>query len=469
MKTDVVIIGAGPGGYVAAIRLGQLGKEVTIIDKAQVGGTCLQMGCIPSKALIGVGHLMESFHEAATMGFEIKGEIKLDFGKTQEWKNKILSQLTRGIQGLLKANKVNLVQGEASFKSPKELIVKGPDGEKTIEFNTCMIATGSIPIEIPGFKFDGKKVISSTEALNLPEIPKRMAVIGGGYIGLEMGMMYAQLGTAVTVVEMTPHLLPGFDTDCVAVIEKKMKKLKMDVLVETKAASYQEKGKSLVMKLDRKGESIDLETDVILVTVGRRPFSGGLKLENAGLKVNAQGYLDVNESLQTALAHIYCIGDLAKQSNPQPMLAHRASKEGEVAAEHIAGHGNVYDVRAIPAVVFTTPELASVGLNETEAKAKGYNVIVGKFPFMAIAKSLIGNHPEGFVKIIAERDSKLMLGMQIVGHDAGNLISEGVPLLEMGATVTDLALMVHAHPTLPEAIMEAAKAALGEAIHIPNR
>ena len=462
MKTDVVVIGGGPGGYVAAIRLSQLGKKVILIEKEKMGGTCLQVGCIPSKALIRVGKLLEEIENCSKLGIEISGDINVNLPKLLEWKENTTKLLTKGVEGLCKANQVQILKGQAKFSGSHSVIVKNDGKEETIEFDHCIIATGSIPFEIPGFSFDGKKILNSSHALSLKEIPNQLAVIGGGYIGLELGSFYAKLGTQVTVIEMMPQLLPGFDLDAVKVIERKLRKDKVEILLETKAINYKEQNGKVKLKVDRKGESIEIETDFILVTVGRKPYCKDLEIEKAGLKTNEKGFIPVNQSLQTHVSHIYAIGDIAKD----PMLAHKASKEGEVAAEHICGKESTFDSQAIPAVVFTDPEMASVGLIEREAKDQGMEILIGKFPMSASSKAMIAGHTEGFVKIIADKNSRTILGVLIVGYEAGTMISEAAILVEMGATLDDLALTIHPHPTLPESVMEAAKAALGEPIHI---
>lgn len=464
MRSKTVVIGAGPGGYVAAIRLGQLGQEVTLIEKAKLGGTCLHMGCIPSKALIGVAKHFEEMNSLSRMGLTVEGQVKLDFATTQKWKQGSLDQLARGIAGLCKANKVNVIQGEARFNSAHQLKITTAAGEDSLDFEQCIIATGSVPAAIPTFPFNGKTIVSSTEALAFEAVPKRLVVLGGGYIGLEMASMYAKLGTAVTVVEMLPGLLTGFDPEAVSVVEKKLRRNKVEIHVNTKAVSYKDIPGGVQLTVDRGGETSTIDADAILVTVGRKPFTANLDLEKAGVEKTPQGFIKVNERLQTSVPNIYAIGDVATQ----PMLAHKASYEAEIAAENIAGHKSIYDSKVVPGVVFTDPELASVGLSADEAKQKGYSVIIGKFPFAALGKALITGHTDGFVKVVADATSHLILGLQIVGSDAGNLISEGVALIEMGSTVDDLGLMIHPHPTMGEALMEAGKAATGQAIHVPN-
>jgi len=466
MKVNTVVIGAGPGGYVAAIRLAQLGVETLIIEKQYYGGVCLNVGCIPSKALI---HAAKSYYKAqnefSEMGIEV-GKTKLDFEKTIAWKDGIVKKLTSGIAGLLKGNKVKMMQGEARFKSSKKLEVTTSEGKvETVEFENCILATGSSPTVIPSLPVDQKTVIDSTGALALKKLPKEMIIVGGGYIGIELGMAYAKLGTEVTVVEFMDRVLAAFDKDVTQVVEKKLKKLKVKVLASSKALGVKTKGNRVTLDVETPKGKESLEADHVCVCVGRTPNTKNLGLEKAGLKADEKGFLKVNSKLQTSVKNIYAIGDIAGQ----PMLAHKASKEGEIAAEVIAGHNSEYDVRQIPAVVFCDPEIAQSGISEDEAKAKKLNVTVSKFPYAAVGRSLTTNETEGFVKFIADKESKEVLGITIVGANASDLISEAALAIEMCAFTEDLALTVHPHPTFGEILMEAAKGNLGEAIHIINR
>jgi len=458
---NVVVIGAGPAGYVCAIRLAQLGQKVTVVEKATVGGTCLNIGCIPSKALIAAGSLLEKIGHADAMGITAEG-VKLDVSKLVEWKAGIVSKLTGGVAGLLKNHKCVYIEGTAKLTGKNSVEVTGKDGKQTLEADDIVIATGSIPIEIPGFAFDEKHVWSSTGALVPDRIPNHIVVIGGGYIGLELGLMYQKLGSQVTVLEATGGALPGQDRDCVKVIERSMKKRKVKLMTETFAQGYEAKGKQLFVRVKTaKGEDT-IECDQILSTVGRRPFSAGLGLESVGLKTDERGFLPVDKQMRTKVPNIYAIGDIAGQ----PMLAHKGSKEGTVAAAVIAGQPEEYDVRCVPAVIFTAPEMAAVGLTEDECKERGLTVKVGKFPFAASGRAMSLMETEGFVKIVADAKTDEVLGVQMVGPEVTELIAEATLAIEMGATAEDIARTIHAHPTLPEAMMEAAEAVHTMAVHI---
>lgn len=458
---NVVVIGAGPAGYVCAIRLAQLGQKVTVVEKAQVGGTCLNIGCIPSKALIAAGSLLEKIGHADAMGITAEG-VKLDVAKLVEWKSGIVSKLTGGVAGLLKNHKCTYIEGTAKITGKNSVEVTGKDGKQTLKADDIVIATGSIPIEIPGFAFDEKHVWSSTGALVPDRIPKHIVVIGGGYIGLELGLMYQKLGSQVTVLEATAGALPGQDRDCVKVIERSMKKRKVKLMTETFAQGYEAKGKQLFVRVKTKQGEDTIECDQILSTVGRRPYSAGLGLESVGLKTDERGFLPVDKQMRTKVPNIYAIGDIAGQ----PMLAHKGSKEGTVAAAVIAGQPEEYDVRCVPAVIFTAPEMAAVGLTEDECKERGLTVNVGKFPFAASGRAMSLMETEGFVKIVADAKTDEVLGVQMVGPEVTELIAEATLAIEMGATAEDIARTIHAHPTLPEAMMEAAEAVHTMAVHI---
>ncbi len=457
-KAEAVVLGGGPGGYVAAIRLGQLGKETILVEKDNLGGVCLNIGCIPSKALIRVAKLKKRLEAAKQIGLEVSG-LNIDFPKVQTWKQSVVDRLTSGVEYLCKGNNVKVVKGVGTFKGPQQVEVKTATGTENIETKDAVIATGSRSIELPNLKFDGAHIISSTEALALQEIPKNFVVIGGGVTGLEMGTMYAQLGSKVTIIEMLEQLLPGTDIDLVRIVERSLRKLGVDYHVKSKANEFRE-GK-VYAELEG-GKEAAFDADKVLVTVGRRPNSDQIGLQAAGVKTDSYGYIQVDKRMQTNVPGIYAIGDVVGP----PMLAHKASKEGVVAAEVIAGMNSEADFRAIAGVVFTDPEIATVGLTEAQAKEKGYEPIVGKFPFTALGRALLAGDMEGFVKIVADKNSDVVLGVHIVGAEASDMISEGALAIEMGATLEDIAFTIHPHPTLPEAIMEAAEAAKGKAIHI---
>ena len=460
---DAVVIGAGPGGYVAAIRLAQLGKKTALVDKEALGGVCLNWGCIPSKALIAAANLVESVREAANRG--ITADPKVDIDRLRQFKNDVVKKLVGGVGMLEKGNGVEVLKGKATFVGPNAIEVEGKDGKERVEAGAFIVATGARPIEIPGFAFDGKDVWSAKEAVDLPDLPKRLVVIGGGIIGLELGTVYAKLGSKVTVVEALPTILSGIDPEAVRLVQKGLRQRDAVVHVNAKAKGLERTGGALSVKIEVDGQEQAIECDKVLVAVGFRPNSENLGLEKVGVKVGPKGFVEVNERYQTSVPSIYCIGDLAGP----PLLAHKASKEGEIAAEVIAGKKSVRDWVALPAAIFTDPEVAVVGLSEEEARKQGYEPITGKFAFAALGRAIAIDHTEGFVKVIADKESKLLLGATIVGAEASDLIAEAALALEMGAYVEDVALTIHAHPTLPEAFMEACKAALGEAIHALNR
>jgi len=471
-RFDAVVIGAGPGGYPAAIRLGQLKVKTAVIEREYMGGVCLNVGCIPSKAVIHAAKMYEKLGHTEDIGITIQGKPALDMAKMQQWKGGVVNKLTSGVRTLLKGNGVTIIEGSATLAGAgpdgHKITVKGKDGaEQTIIAKNIVLATGSRPIEIPGFKTDQKRILDSTGALALDHVPPRMVVIGGGYIGLELGMVYAKFGSKVTVVEAMPRLLGTMDKDCVGVVERKLKKMGVEVMLNTKAKSWEEKGDRAVLTVELEGgKTATVDTDVILMSIGRRPNSENLGLDKAGVATDKRGYVLADDHLRTNVGGIYAIGDLIGGM----MLAHKATKEGEVVAEIIAGHKAAFDVRTIPAVVFTDPEIAATGLTEDEAKAKGHDKLkIGKFPFAALGRALSVNDTEGFVKVIADGKTGELLGVHIAGNGGSDLIAEATLAIEMGAVADDLRLTVHAHPTLAEAMMEAAAVALGEAIHVINR
>lgn len=458
----VVVIGAGPAGYVCAIRLAQLGQEVTVVEKSFLGGTCLNVGCIPSKAMIAAGSLMEKIGHATAMGISVSG-IDLDIEKLVGWKAGIVGKLTGGVGGLLKNHGVRVVMGTAKLIDANTVEVQQDDGGPTkLSADDLVIATGSAPIEIPGFGFDEEHVWSSTGALQPNRVPEHLIVIGGGYIGLELGIMYRHLGSQVTVLEATPGALPGQDRDCVKIIERSLKKKKIKLLTETLARGFEERDGKLHVRVEgQKGEQT-IECDQIVSTVGRRPYSDGLGLESVGLEVDERGFLPVDRSMRTAVPNVYAIGDIAGQ----PMLAHKGSREGLVAAAVIAGQPEEYDARCVPAVIFTAPEMASVGLQEHEAEEAGHEVATGQFPFAASGRAMSLMETEGFIKIVADAQTDEVLGVHMVGPEVTELIAEAALAIEMGATTEDIARTIHAHPTLPEVMMEAAEAVHTMAVHI---
>jgi dihydrolipoamide dehydrogenase len=461
-QADVVVLGSGPAGYVCAIRLAQLGKKVTVVEKGELGGVCLNVGCIPSKALIYAGGVYERVLHGSEIGIETKG-VSVNMPKLVEWKQSVVKKLTGGVGQLLKANGCTVVNGDAKFTSPKSMEVKTKDGVVNLSFNTCVVATGSRPMNLPGFTIDQKKIVDSTGALALTEIPKSMLCIGGGYIGLELGTFYAKVGTQVTVVEGFSNLLGMVDPDLTKVVHKKLEKRGVKIMLDTKVKSCRPAKKGTDVTVTGKdGKDVTMNFDVVLVTIGRVPNSENLGFDKAGIKLDAKGFIVVDAQRRTNVPHIFAIGDIAGQ----PLLAHKGSKEGMIAAEVIGGLKSAYDVVAMPAVIFTDPEIATVGLTEAEARAKGIDVRVGTFPMAANGRALSVTEPDGFVKMIGDGKTGRVLGVHIVGVEASNLISEAALAIEMGASVEDIALTVHPHPTVPETMMEAADATLGHAIHI---
>ena len=463
-KVKTVIIGAGVGGYVAAIRLGQLREEVLVVERDRLGGECLNYGCIPSKALITVGSLVHKIQEAERMGVTVEG-LKVDPKKLQTWKQGVVDRLVKGVETLLQSAGAEVVHGEATFESRSRLKITSQDAEEFVEPKNVIIATGSEPIPLKGFDWDGERVLFAKEALEMPKIPASMIVIGGGITGLEIGMMYAKLGTKVTVVELLDQLLPGVTEDIVKVIERSMKRLNMPFFLKSRATKLTKKKAGITLEVKTpKGEET-LESEVLLISAGRRPRLGGLDLEKAGVTLDESGFIQVNERMETSVRGIYAVGDVIGV----PFLAHKASKEGIVAAEVIAGLPSEADYRAMPAAIFTDPEIATVGLSEAEAKAEGIATRVGRFPFLASGRALTTGDANGFVRVIAEEDTGLVLGVEIVGPDASDMISEAALAIEMGAVAEDIALTVHPHPTLPESLQEAAEDVEGRSIHLPRK
>jgi dihydrolipoamide dehydrogenase len=460
-QTEVVVIGSGPAGYVCAIRLAQLGKKVTVVEKTEVGGVCLNRGCIPSKALIHAGTMYDKMSHLNEIGISVSG-AKLDFNKLMNWKGEVVKKLTSGVGGLLKANGCTTIQGEAKFISPNTLEVKTATGIQTLQFKNAVIATGSRPAQIPGFDVDQELVLDSTGGLSQNEAPKTLLCVGGGYIGMELGTFYAKVGTKVTIVEAAPQILGIVDPDLVRVVEKNLKKRGVEILTGTMVKTVKKNAKNVEVTFSGADGEKKATFDKVLVTIGRTPNSENLGLDKAGVRLDSKGFIPTNNKRQTSAPHIYAIGDIAGQ----PLLAHKGSKEGMIAAEVIGGLNVVYDVKAMPAVIFTDPEISSVGITEMEAKAKGLSVTVGLFPFAANGRALSVQEPDGHVKLISDAKTGVLLGCHIVGVEASNLIAEAALAIEMGANVEDLALTVHAHPTLSETLMEAADAALGHAIHI---
>jgi dihydrolipoamide dehydrogenase len=460
IEADTIVIGAGPGGYVAAIRAAQLGQKVTIVEKGLVGGVCLNVGCIPSKALIAAGHRYETTKHSETMGITAEN-VKVDFKKVQQWKMSVVNKLTSGVEGLLKGNKVNIVRGEAYFVDANTLRVMNESSAQTYTFNNAIIASGSRPVELPSFKYS-KRVLDSTGALALEEIPKNIVVIGGGYIGTELGGTYANFGTQVTILEGTDEILNGFEKEMTSIVQKNLKKKGATIITKALAKGVEESENSVVVKYEVNGQEQRVEADFVFVMVGRRPNTDELGLEQVGLEMTDRGIIKIDKQCRTNISNIYAIGDIVEG----PQLAHKASYEGKIAAEAIAGQPSVIDYLGIPAVVFSDPELASVGYSESQARDEGIDVSIGKFPFAANGRALALDSAEGFVKLVTRKEDGLIIGAQIAGSSASDMIAELGLAIETGMTAEDVAMTIHAHPTLGEITMEAAEVALGHPIHI---
>lgn len=465
-KCQVLVVGGGPGGYPAAIRAGQLGLDTIIVDKSGLGGTCLNRGCIPSKAFI---HGATKFHEMVhaakktEMGISLKSEPELDLAGLVDWKDAIVNKLTSGIGQLLKAAGAEHIDGWATFSDAKTCTVKTDDGEIEITAENVILATGSKETELPFMPFDDT-VIGSTGALELRELPKKLVVIGGGYIGLELGIAYRKLGAEVAVVEATGSILPLYDKELVRPVQMWLKKNKVDLHLKSKAKGIREEdGKTLLEFEDDSGQTHALEADKVLVAVGRKPVTEGWGLENMGLDMNGP-FVTVDERCATPMRGVYAIGDLVGE----PLLAHKATAQGECVAEIIAGHRRRFDPNAIAAVCFTEPEIAGAGLSPDEAKAKGETVKIGKFPMAASGRALSmeGGMDAGFVRITARESDHVILGIHAVGKHVSELSGEFALAIEMGARLEDIAGTIHVHPTLTECFAEAALAALGHPIHI---
>lgn len=460
-STEVAVIGAGPGGYVAAIRLAQLGKDVTLISEdPSPGGTCLLRGCIPSKALIEAASLLRKISSAAEMGLHIE-KSRIQFDETQAWKDGVVTKLSQGTALLLKQYGAKWLEGRARFDSAHSLVVQTPKGPALLHFEQAIIATGSVPRSLPSFEFDGKFILSSTEALSLPQIPDSLLVIGGGYIGLELGQTFARLGSRVTLAEATPSLLPGIDSDLLRPLLRSLKEDGLEILLEARVQNPKIQNHAVQVEiLNAKQEKNSYEFSKVLVAVGRQPYTANIGLEKIPLKTDEQGFIPIDASCRTAIKHLFAIGDVAGGM----LLAHKASREALVAAATIAGQAEAFD-QQVPAVIFTDPEIAYVGLSEAQAKRRGIEVKTGMFPFAANGRALTLNQKEGYIKVIAERSTGRVLGAQIVGPHASDLISEVTLGIEMGAMAIDFDLTIHPHPSLSEVLHGAMESVLGMPIH----
>lgn len=461
--TQLAVIGGGPGGYPAAFLAADLGLQVTMIDmEPRPGGVCLYRGCIPSKTLLHAAKLLAEAREAADWGIEFS-EPKINLEKLRTWKESVVQQLTGGTGQLAKQRKINFVQGRATFLNANTLNVQKTDGqEEALAFDHAIVATGSRPATIPSLSLDTPRLMNSTSALELNEIPKTLLVIGGGYIGLELGTVYAALGSQVSVVEMLPGLLPGADRDLVRVLSKRLEKLFHSIMLNTTVVEMHEVKDGIKVKLEGDAEEPEHIFEKILLSVGRRPNSSDLGLENTNVEIDQRGFIIVDEQRRTSESTIYAVGDVAGE----PMLAHKATHEGHVAAEAIASHKVAFEPHAIPAVVFTDPEVAWCGLTEMQAKEEGRPIEVARFPWGASGRALTLGRTDGLTKLVIDPDTERVMGVGIVGSGAGELISEGVLAVEMAALASDVKLSIHPHPTLSETVMEAAEVFYGQSTHV---
>ncbi len=479
--TDLLVIGAGPGGYVAAIRAGQLDLDVTLVEKDAYGGTCLNHGCIPSKAMITATDIAHGAGNAEAMG--IHADPAVDLSQMVDWKDGVVDQLTSGVEKLCKANQVTLLEGTATFAGEHTARISHSgdgQGSESIEFEHAIVATGSRPIEIPGFDYDDEPVLDSKQALALESVPDSLVVVGAGYIGMELASVFAKLGTDVTVIEMLDSILPGYDDDLKRPVKQRATELGIDFEFGYTASAWHEEEAGIRLRAEpaegaatdggqadaaTDREPIELDTKKVLVAVGRQPVSETLDLDAVGVDTDDRGFIETDSHARTTVDHVFAVGDVAGE----PMLAHKGSMEGQVAAEVIAGEPSAIDHQAMPAAIFTDPEIGTVGMTASEAHEAGFETIVGEFPLRASGRALTLDETDGFVKIVADESEGYVLGAQIVAPEASELIAELGLAIELGATVEDVASTVHTHPTLSEAVMEAAENALGHAIHTLNR
>jgi dihydrolipoamide dehydrogenase len=464
-SVQVAVLGAGPGGYAAAFYAADLGIPVALIDEEKnPGGVCLYRGCIPSKALLHVAKVVDEARHAGNWGVTFS-EPSIDVNKLRAYKQGVVDKLTAGVGSVAKLRKVKFIQGRATLTGPTSLKVTGASGDTELQFEHLILATGSHPTKIPSLSLDSPRMMDSTSGLELPDVPKTLLVVGGGYIGLELGTVYATLGSAVSVVEMTPGLLPGADRDLVQVLEKRLKKLFAAIMLNTKVVKVAEDGQGIRVTFEGDVPANGAKEQVfdrVLVAVGRRPNSKIPGLETTRVKVDAKGFIETDPQRRTAEPSIFAIGDVAGE----PMLAHKASHEARVAVDAIAGHKTVFEPQAIPAVVFTDPEIAWCGITESQAQAEQIDFEVAKFPWGALSRAITVDRPEGLTKLILEKTTGRVLGVGIVGSGAGELIAEGALAIEMGASAEDLKLVIHPHPTLSESLMESAEVFFGQSTHV---
>jgi dihydrolipoamide dehydrogenase len=461
-STQVAVLGAGPGGYAAAFYAADLGMQVALVDEEKnPGGVCLYRGCIPSKALLHVARVMDEARHASAWGVTFS-EPKIDIEKLRAFKQSVVDKLTGGVGQVAKLRKVKYVQGRATLTGPNSMVVAGSDGDTELQFQHCVLATGSQPARIPSLWIDSPRMLDSTTALDLPDIPGSLLVIGGGYIGLELGTVYATLGSKVTVVEMTSGLLPGADRDLVNVLQKRLEKLFAAIMVNTKVTKLTEEHDGIRVTFEGANAGDPRVFDRVLLAIGRRPNSKIPGLESTRVKIDQKGFIEIDPQRRTAEPSIFAIGDVAGE----PMLAHKASHEARVAIDAIAGHKATFEPLAIPAVVFTDPEIAWCGLTEAQAAESGVEIEVAKFPWGASGRAITVDRPDGLTKLVLEPKTGRVRGVGIAGAGAGELIAEGVLAIEMGATAEDMRLTIHPHPTLSETLMESAETFFGQSTHV---
>ncbi len=462
-STDVLVIGGGPGGYVAAIRAGQLDLDVTLVEMDAYGGTCLNRGCIPSKAMISATDIAHDATQAEDMG--IYADPAVDLQGMVSWKDRLVTRLTKGVESLTERAGAHLIEGRAEFASPdKARIVASGEGQgaESIEFDNAIIATGSRPIEVPGFEFDGEHILSSKHALSLESVPDSMVVVGAGYIGMELATVYQKLGCDVTIVEMLDSPMPLYEDDVTKVVQDRAEELGIEFYFGQRASEWEEMGEGINVKTeDEDGNVSEFGAEKCLVAVGRQPVTDTLNLEATDVQTDDNGFIVTDGQARTSEDNIFAVGDVAGE----PMLAHKAFKEGEVAAEVIAGEPSALDYQSVPAAVFTDPEIGNVGMTVAEAEEAGFDPITGQMPLRASGRALSLDETDGFVRVVADSDSEFILGAQIVGPEASELVAELTLAIEMGATLEDVAQTIHIHPTLSEAVHEAIKGAKGESIH----
>lgn len=464
VNTDIVVIGGGPGGYVAAIRAAQLGKDVIIVDdQPNLGGVCLNTGCIPTKAIITASNFYNKIKEMTSMGVVIT-DYHFDVEKMFSWKDGVVKKLSKGIATLCEKYGIEVIQGRGFFEGPNLLHIEGKSDVTAINFKNAIISTGSVTIQIPGFPFDGNYVIGSTEALSMAQVPRKLVIVGGGYIGTEMGTVYGKLGCEVHILEGSDRLVSVIDSELVTVVERNLKLFNVTPHYNCKAKSMQiiESAKQVEVIYDENGKEQKITADKILVVVGRKPNSRGLNLEKTQVKVDERGFIVVDAQMKTTQPNIFAVGDVVGQ----PMLAHKAQRQGKVAAEVICGLPSAFDNKVIPFVVFNDPEIMSVGMTLADAQKRGYDAREERFPHSALGRAMIHDECGGFTKIVCDNKTKLVLGIHAVGPSVSEFAGEAALAIEMGATVDDLSLTIHPHPTMSESIVEAADAVLGSAVHI---